>query len=363
MQSSPTLRVLPAICLALAAVSTQAPAPQSQSRFRVTTDGEWFLQEANGRRLARLARGAVVTGGETQGEWMRVVIEGWIWGRSVGPSPRAGFDLAVTRTPEENLRSSAGGALVAKLAEGFLLTKISESGSWMRVQRSGWVRRAGLEEVSGMTAAAAEGAEGGDSASPTPGRRPGVSPPDTNPSGISRPGSATSTGDPSRVQPARATQLYRAPEGPEAGSLSPETPLRVLGRTGEWTRVQVEGWVKNADLEIAPPGVLLGVSAAELRAEPERYQGKVMQWVVQYVATQLADDLRPDIPEGTTYILARGPVPERGFVYVIVPENRKAQIETLTPLVELRITARVRAARSRFLGNPVVDLITLEVLP
>jgi hypothetical protein len=127
--------------------------------------------------------------------------------------------------------------------------------------------------------------------------------------------------------------------------------------------VQVEGWVKNADLEIAPPGVLLGVSAAELRADPARYQGKVMQWVVQYVATQVADDLRPDIPEGTTYLLARGPVPERGFVYVTVPEIRQAQIETLTPLVDLRITARVRAARSRFLGNPVVDLITLEVLP
>jgi hypothetical protein len=89
----------------------------------------------------------------------------------------------------------------------------------------------------------------------------------------------------------------------------------------------------------------------------------VVQWVLQYVATQVADDLRPDIPEGSTYLLARGPVPERGFVYVMVPEIRRAQIETLTPLVELRITARVRAARSRFLGNPVVDLITLEVLP
>jgi hypothetical protein len=326
------------------------PTASSQRRYRVTKDGEWFHQEASGRRLARLARGAVVTGDDSKGEWMRVSIEGWIWGRSVGPTPRAGFDLTVTRAPDENLRSSAGGALVAKLAQGFLLTRIADDGAWVRVQRSGWVRTSGLEPIGDGSVASSTTA---DSARLPPGRRTGGGDSDT----------AASAAEPGRVQPTRLTPMYRAPDGPEAGALSPETPLRVIGRTGEWTRVQVEGWVRNADLEMAPPGVLVGVSAAELRADPARYQGKVVQWGLQYVATQVADDLRPDIPMGMTYVLARGPLPERGFVYVIVPEGRKPLIETLTPLADIRITGRVRAGRSRFLGNPVVDLITLEVLP
>ena len=78
---------------------------------------------------------------------------------------------------------------------------------------------------------------------------------------------------------------------------------------------------------------------------------------------QTADDLRPDIPEGATYLLTRGPLPERGFVYVIVSEAQKAALQTLTPLTDIRVTARVRAGRSRFLGNPVVDLVTLESQP
>lgn len=343
MQSTHALRVLPAFVLLLLTPLG------AQTRYRVTNDGEWFHQEANGRRLARLARGAVVTGGEIQDEWIRVNIEGWIWGESVGPTPRAGFDLAVTRAPEENLRSSAGGALVAKLQQGFLLTKLADDGSWVRVQRSGWVLRTGLEEVGGAVAAAMEA----DSVRLAPGRRPGVTRDDTV---------SGSSPDAGRVRPTRETPLFRAPEGPAAGTIDPETPLRVLGRTGEWTRVQVEGWVKTADLETAPTGVLVGVSAAELRAEPARYVGKVLQWTLQFVSRQVADDLRPEIPGGMTYLLTRGPLPERGFVYVVVAEGRLSLVETLNPLAVVRVTARVRAGRSRFLGNPVVDLLSLEVI-
>jgi len=86
-----------------------------QARSRVTTDGAWFYQEPGGKRLARLARGAVLMGGETQGDWQGVMLEGWIFTTSVGPTPRAGYDLTVTRAPEENLRSAPAGALIGKL--------------------------------------------------------------------------------------------------------------------------------------------------------------------------------------------------------------------------------------------------------
>ncbi|MGH7568966.1 MAG: hypothetical protein ACREL9_08360 [Gemmatimonadales bacterium] len=357
MQSSHALHGLPVLvgCLVLPLAGQVSPSAGSAAplRYRITNDGEWFYQEAGGKRLARLARGAIVDGGEAQGEWLRITVEGWIFGTSVGPTPRAGFDLAVTRAPEENLRSAPAGALVAKLAEGFLLVKLSEDGRWVRVKRDGWVRRDALEPVPvvvGARAAAPDTSPGGLPPSPSP--RSGV--PDTLPA---------APPDPARMQPARQTALYRAPDGPAAGSLDPDTPLRVLSRSGEWTRVQFEGWVKSADLQAAPPGVLVGVSAAELRADPARYEGKVLRWTLQFIGLQQADELRPDIPSGATYFLARGPMPERGFVYVVVPPARLAAVQTLSPLATIQVSGRVRAGRSRFLGHPVVDLLTLESQP
>ena len=345
MQVSQIVRALPVVlCLA-------APPPvAAQGRYRVTNDGESFYLEPSGRRLARLARGAIVGGGVTRGDWMQVTIEGWIFATSVGPSPRPEFDLVVTKAPDENLRSSAGGALVAKLAEGFGLKKVGQDDRWVHVTRDGWVQTTALailpDVIATRTVTASDtvSSEGGL----TPGRRPGV---DSTPT------------VPARQQPARPTTLYRAPDGPEAGTVTAETPLRVLGRTGEWARVQIEAWVKATDVQAAPPGVQVGVSAAELRAEPQRYFGQVLRWTLQYIAVQKADDLRPDIPAGATYVLARGPLPERGFVYVIVPDGKLASIQALAPLATIQVTARVRQGRSRFLGNPVVELISLEASP
>jgi hypothetical protein len=334
------------------------PSVAAQGRYRITNDGEWFHQEPSGRRLARLARGAIVGGGETRGDWMHIVLEGWIFATSVGPSPRPDFDLAVTRAPEENLRSSAGGALVAKLAEGFGLKRVGQDARWVHVTRDGWVQTTALAVVPDVNATRSA-ADSGTAAAQgvlTPGRRPEGSP-------LGRPGVDSTPPAPSRQQPTRATTLYRAPDGPEAGTVTAETPLRVLGRTGDWARVQIEGWVRTTELQAAPPGVQVGVSAAELRAEPQRYAGQVLRWTLQYIAVQKADDLRPDIPAGATYVLARGPLPERGFVYVIIPDGRLASIQALAPLATIQVTARVRQGRSRYLGNPVVDLISLETSP
>jgi hypothetical protein len=60
-------------------------------------------------------------------------------------------------------------------------------------------------------------------------------------------------------------------------------------------------------------------------------------------------------------MLARGPLPEAGFVYVVIPRAMLADVERIAPLAQLVIVARVRAARSRFLGNPVVDLIDMAI--
>src|SRR5438876_1046233 len=116
MQSSRALRALPVVLGLVAPLSLAA-----QARFRVTTEGAW------------------------QG----VILEGWIFTTSVGPTPRAGYDLTVTRAPEENLRSAPAGALIGKLPQGFLLTRVAEgaSGRWLHVTRAGWVEKTDLESI------------------------------------------------------------------------------------------------------------------------------------------------------------------------------------------------------------------------
>src|SRR3989454_8220740 len=362
MQSSRALCALPVVLGLVTPLSLAA-----QARYRVTTDGAWFYQEPGGKRLARLARGAVLMGGEEQGDWQGVMLEGWIFTTSVGPTPRVGYDLTVTRAPEENLRSAPAGALIGKLPQGFLLNKVAEgtSGRWLHVTRAGWVEKTDLESVAQVASSRTASAET-ESGRPTPGPRPGAPGTAVRGPGGSPPDSSASPSapvDPSRVESARRTVLYRSPEGQPAGTLAPSAPLRVLGRSGDWTRVELEGWVKSADLEIAPPGVLVGITAAELRTDAQRYAGQVLRWTLQFISTQQADELRPEIPNGATYMLARGPLPERGFVYVVVPEARRAQLETITPLATIQVTARVRTGRTRFLGNPVLDMISLETLP
>src|SRR2546422_9054952 len=194
MQFSHALRALPVVCSLAPALPAASPdtAVQAAARSRVAAAGEWFSQEVTGKRLARLARGAVGAGGDTKGEWIGVTLEGWIFGTSVGGTPRAGFDLAVTRAPEENLRAAPGGTIIAKLAEGFLLTKLGENGPWVHGARAGAGKRRALEPEVGASSRTA-----GDSdslqARLTPGRRPGVA--DTT-----RPAA-----DPNRAPPARRT--------------------------------------------------------------------------------------------------------------------------------------------------------------
>ena len=103
MQSIRALRVLPVVVL-LARIRLPP-----KRRARVATAGEWFYQAAAGKRLAQLEAGAVLEQGAAQGDWVQVTLDGWIFKTSVGPTKVAGFDLAVTKAPSENLRAAPGG--------------------------------------------------------------------------------------------------------------------------------------------------------------------------------------------------------------------------------------------------------------
>jgi hypothetical protein len=327
--------------LALALCALPAAA---QARYR-TTRTDAFRQQpgADQKVLASIARGTLLAGGRTQDGWIEVTLEGWIWARSVARTTRDGFALAVSPPQGENLRAAPNGPIIARLAGGFLLDEVRrDAGGWVLVRRTGWMRAASLEAAGGSLgegtgAASGAGVETGTPAQPV----------------------SSATLD--RAVTARAAELKQTPDGPPLGSLAADAPVKVLARSGEWVRVQAEGWVREEDLRPRAPGVLVGVSGAEVRARPADFEGKVVQWRVQYLALQIADEIRREMPVGQQYLLARGPLPEAGFVYVLLTGEQAQRIGELEPLSELVIVARIKVARSQYLGNPVVELLDLAV--
>jgi len=327
-----------------AALLAATPTPGlAQARYRAR-QAESFRQQAgpDQKVLASVYEGAELTAGQTKDGWVEVTLEGWVWGRSLGATTRDGFTLAVTPGGGENLRAEPNGRVLARLANGFLLDEVSRNKGWVRVRRTGWMWGQSLEPLSGQTAPAA----------PAPGAAAAQAQEAPAPAGPAALDHAVT---------ARQTEVRRVPEGESAGSLAEDTPVRVLARSGDWVRVATEGWIRESDLKPAAPGVLAGVSGAEVRARPADFVGKTVQWSVQYLALQTADELRPEIPRGQRYALTRGPLPESGFIYVMLPAEWLPRVEQLQPLAEVVIIAKIKAGRSQLLGNPVVELVDLAV--
>jgi len=301
----------------------------AQSRVAASTP---FRKDPGGTVLATLGAGARVTPGKTQGDWTAVTLDGWVFSRSTGPASRDGFDIAITAANGENLRAGPNGAVVARLENGLLLNRLGTQGGWTHVRRSGWVSAKAL----GSTAA--------------PGRT-AAAPRDTTPA-------APAGGNtPDRVEALRPTALTLAPEGAPLGTLQPGTSGQVIGRSGEWVQVQVQGWVRGADLSEPASAALAGVTVAQVRADPGRYVGQLLEWRVQFISIQTADELRPEIPNGARYLLTRGPLPEPGFVYVIVTAQQLPTFEAASPLQEYTVRGRLRATQTRYLPTPVLELV------
>src|SRR5256884_1663973 len=241
MQSSRALRALPVVLGLVTPLSLTA-----QARYRVTTDGAWFYQEPGGKRLARLARGAVLMGGETQGDWQGVILEGWIFTTSVGPTPRAGYDLAVTRAPEENLRSAPAGALIGKLPQGFLLTRVAEgtSGRWLHVTRAGWVEKTDLESIA-QVASSRSAAPDSDTTQTRPTLpKPAVAPATGH-------GSMAGSPDTYRVTTDGAW-FFQEPGGKRLARVARGAVLIGGEAQGDWQGVILEGWIFTTSVGPTP---------------------------------------------------------------------------------------------------------------
>ena len=280
--------------------------------------------------LASLRPNQTVLAEDVGGRWMRVTLEGWIWAASLEPTSQDGFHLRVSPVGGENLRDTPNGALVAALEEGCLLMELQRQGDWVHIRRVGWVWGQSLGVIDPQQAAAAQRS--------------------TNPSIQEEPS------DLDRALVADPTALRRVPDGDTTATLRAETAVRVLARSGDWVRVQTEGWIREDQLRAGSPGVLVGVSGAEVRSRPDEFTNRAVQWTVQLISVARADEVRYDIPAGQRYLLTRGPLPETGFVYITITDQQVEEFEIMEPLTELVIVGRVRTGRSRYLGNPVLQL-------
>lgn len=279
-----------------------------------------FYKSPGSQTLGTLVAGADVLPGRTSGRSVEVTIQGWIAARSLGPLNRDGFNSVATRS--ESLRDAPNGTTIARLMNGVGFIRSETQGDWVRVRRTAWIDQHAVQ--GGITAPAAVVPEG-----------------------------------PDRVELGRRTPLSLTPGGSTVGAVDSGAFARLIARSGGWSRVQVEAWVPDSAISTTPPGVLVGLTQAEIRADPARYVGQVVQWRLQFVSLQKADELRPEIPENASYLLTRGPLPEPGFVYVVIPNDQRAKFEALPALKELLVRGTIRAANTKYLPTPVLDLVAV----
>jgi hypothetical protein len=332
-----------ALWIAAAAAGSTRLAPSVSAQTARVTSSTSFLQTAGGRRLGTVRPGSELDPtGKTSGSWSEVVLQGWIWTGSVVRTNRGGFELSVSVAGGENFRDapSTQGAIQARLLQGFLLDRLDESGRWTQARRTGWVSTSAL--------AAADDAE--------PGRPDPAASQSAGPAVASREDRGTEE-ERLRVGGAPA-RLYLSPEGDTVGVVRSGANLAVLAREGAWIRVRLSGWVRAADLLPADSTTQRStVSAADLRLNPDEYQGLQVRWSVQFVSLETAEAVRTDFYEGEPFILARAPDPSNGFVYLAVPPELVSVVEELPPLEMIEILARVRTGRSAIMGAPVLDLL------
>jgi hypothetical protein len=138
------------------------------------------------------------------------------------------------------------------------------------------------------------------------------------------------------------------------GTVAADLPAEVMARSGEWVRIRTEGWVRRED--VRPATDPAGITLEQLLAAPEKYVGQSVVWRLQFIAVQVADELRPELPPGEPYVLARGPLPEAGFVYVSVTREQAERFREMSPLDEFTANGTIRSPRTRYLPTPVIEL-------
>ena len=310
-----TKRLVSILALLLVAFAARVPA---QAPRPLVVDAD-LLKEPGGVQLLHILKGAPVTTGAASSGGFQATIEGWIPQDALKEDKRDGFDLSVSLSAGTTLRDKAGGAALASARLGALFDKVEVKANWVHVKRTGWISAVAFASTPAQQSAPA--------------------------AGVAAVATTIATG----------STLSAQPNGAAVATLEAPLHADVVEHKGGWARVRIDAWVKDAAVGSAPEPA--GITAADIRAAPEKYVGQTVEWTVQVVGVQKADELRPEIPLGQPFLLVRGPLPENGFVYVIVTAAEAETFRKLEPLTKIRIRATIKAGKSRFLPTPVVTLV------
>jgi hypothetical protein len=362
---------------ATAAIALSVVSPSTaHAQSRVVKVPAAVLATPKGRAIGSVHPGVSVRVIETRGAYAKVAIDGFIErtrlsGDRRNSSPRVGARSAVVRSSGATSARS-----VASLDAGTVVsvgTGKSAAG-WVRVSRDGWVLRSALDAPAAAkvarapaaarrpstppgAAAARKSSAGEVAATPS-----AVKPPPVRPAPAVTPKSSALAAAPltdSLLVPTSNTVMRAAPDARPLATIAKGAPLIPLSRERGWVRVRIEGWVQEGDVAPADTSVRTGVSAADLRADPQGSRGKVVRWSVQVLATQKADVLRRDLAPDEVYLLARGPSDENSLLYLVVPASLMSSAKAIPELTQAMITARVRIGKSELVGVPILDLLSI----
>ncbi|MGH7581614.1 MAG: hypothetical protein ACREL5_00140 [Gemmatimonadales bacterium] len=310
----------------LAALGGIAGAARGGAQTAVLSADTDLAKDSSGAvALVHLTKGTAVKTGAVVGGWTVATVDGWIAADALHDDKRAGFDVSVAPQNGTPMRARpVDGAVLGTARFGALFNRADTAQGWAHVRRTGWIVSAAL------TAASAAGPAATPPASAAPASTPGT----------------TILG---------GSVLALSAGGSPAATLGLPIPAQVLGHQGGWAHVRIDGWVRDGVLADGSPAE--GITAAQLRADPDKYVGQTVEWTVQVLAVQIADELRPELPQGEPYVLARGPLPESGFVYIGVTKDQADMFRRLEPLAKVRIRATIKAGRSKFLPTPVLTFV------
>jgi hypothetical protein len=344
--------VLPLALFSVAFVGTTIGSRTLGAQTVATRDVE-LLASPEGRSIATVRKGATVATSTSRGAYVQSVVDGWIAAALLGPA-RDSFPLTVKPGGAVRLRAAANpqAPIVADLKGGMGLNEVEHKGAWVHVRRTGWLPSRSVGRGSADGAAPASQAATATSATVTP---PSVQ----APAAASVPASPDTTRNGLVLTPVAQTALAASPNGQQLGTLGPGARATVTGRERGWVRVQVDGWVREADLSVADPALRGALSAADLRADPDGTAGRLVHWEVEVLAHQIADPLRKGLADQEPYLLAQGPAGENALLYLAIPPALAATAREIPDLGRAIITARVRSGRSEPVGIPVLELLTI----
>ncbi len=309
--------------------------------------------------LATVAEGAVLDPGQTSGEYAWVTLRGFVASSLLGGA-RDSFPVSVG-TSDVRLRGqpSTSAPVIADLREGMAFHVVRRAGGWTEVKRSGWIRRSAFPAVlAHRQVTASTKPSRPERTTPKPRAAAGTSAPPRAASAVAPPARDTTPPNVEAVTPDSTASLSAAPGLAPVASIKHGALLTPVARDRGWVRVRLEGWMREQDL-VAADSTLAGLSAADLRSNPDGYVGRTVRWSVTALAYQTADPLHRDMRPDEPYLLARGPGKENALLYLTLPAGLVDRAKGLAPMTALTITARVRTGRSSPAGVPILDVITL----